>query len=45
VYVIETGLVEAIISKVKAWEKERGQDFLYDGVSSSDKIIYATFMN
>ncbi|ESW11989.1 hypothetical protein PHAVU_008G076000 [Phaseolus vulgaris] len=25
------GLVEAIISKVKAWEKERGQDFLYDG--------------
>ncbi|KAK7374146.1 hypothetical protein VNO80_07572 [Phaseolus coccineus] len=25
------GLVEAIISKVKAWEKERGQEFLYDG--------------
>ncbi|XP_027929558.1 65-kDa microtubule-associated protein 3-like isoform X2 [Vigna unguiculata] len=25
------GLVEAIILKVKAWEKERGQEFLYDG--------------
>jgi len=44
-YVVETGLVEAIILKVKAWEKERGQEFLYDGVSTSDKIMYATFMN
>ncbi|CAJ1814490.1 unnamed protein product [Sphenostylis stenocarpa] len=25
------GLVEAITLKVKAWEKERGQEFLYDG--------------
>ncbi|KAG2404443.1 microtubule-associated protein [Vigna angularis] len=25
------GLVEAIILKVKAWEKERGQEFFYDG--------------
>ncbi|TKY65604.1 65-kDa microtubule-associated protein 3 [Spatholobus suberectus] len=25
------GMVEAIILKVKAWEKERGQEFLYDG--------------
>ncbi|RDX77449.1 65-kDa microtubule-associated protein 3, partial [Mucuna pruriens] len=25
------GMVEAIILKVKAWENERGQEFLYDG--------------
>ena len=27
------GMVEALASKTMAWEKERGAEFLYDGVS------------
>lgn len=28
-------MVEALASKTMAWEKERGAEFTYDGVSSS----------
>lgn len=31
-------MVEALISKTMAWEKERGTPFFYDGVSASDPI-------
>lgn len=41
--IIETGMVEAIISKVIAWEKERGLEFLYDGVSILTNI-YENFI-
>jgi len=30
---IDAGMVEALTAKVTAWENERGNEFLYDGVS------------
>lgn len=32
-------MVETLTSKTKAWEKEQGVPFLYDGVSSLSKPI------
>lgn len=29
---IDAGMVEALTAKVNAWEDERGNEFLYDGV-------------
>lgn len=30
---VDAGMVEALTAKVTAWEDERGNEFLYDGVS------------
>lgn len=31
-------LVESLTSKAKAWESERGVEFMYDGVNACPKI-------
>lgn len=34
-YFATTAMVDALASKILAWENERGIDFMYDGVSAS----------
>ena len=36
------GMVDGLKSKVKAWEKERNAEFLYDGVSNL--LCYVTYI-
>jgi hypothetical protein len=38
-------MIEALILKVAAWEKERECEFLYDGVSIFKRITCANFMD
>lgn len=33
------GMVEALVSKTMAWEKERGTELLYDGVSYFAQVL------
>ena len=36
---LRTAMVEALASKTMAWEKERGVEFTYDGVSTSPRSL------
>lgn len=36
---LRTAMVEALASKTMSWEKERGVEFTYDGVSTSPRSL------
>lgn len=39
ILVLDTAMVDALASKTLAWEKEKGTEFTYDGVSNHSSCL------